>query len=120
MTWNREDTLSLLQTAIAHSPADETEAIFSAQDYGLTRFAGSVIHQNMSERDAILSVRVARGQRLGAYATNRLDLPGIKAAVEQATRYLSLAAEPLQPVSVRGKAESVKIYAIISDFQEKV
>ena len=37
-------------------------------------------------------------------------------AVEQATRHLSLAAEPLQPVSVRGKAESVKIYAIISDF----
>lgn len=37
-------------------------------------------------------------------------------AVEQATRYLSLAAEPLQPVDVRGKAECVKIYAIISDF----
>lgn len=37
-------------------------------------------------------------------------------AVEQATRSISLAAEPLEPVSVRGKAENVKIYAIISDF----
>jgi adenylate cyclase len=37
-------------------------------------------------------------------------------AVEQATRSISLAAEPLAPVSVRGKAENVKIYAIISDF----
>jgi adenylate cyclase len=40
-------------------------------------------------------------------------------AVEQATRHLSLAAEPLPPVSVRGKAEQVKIYAIITDIGEK-
>ena len=64
--------------------------MFTAQNYGLTRFAGSIIHQNMSEEDAILSIRVARGQRLGACATNQLDPEGIRAAVEQAVAMADL------------------------------
>jgi adenylate cyclase len=36
-------------------------------------------------------------------------------AVQAATRTLSLAAEPLQPLAVRGKSEPVKVFAILSD-----
>jgi PmbA protein len=90
MIWNREKTFELLNTALNASPADETEMVFQAQDYGLTRFAGSVIHQNMSEEDAVLAVRVACGQRLGTYATNQLDEAGLKAAVERAVQMAKL------------------------------
>ncbi len=84
MNWNRQKTLDLVQHAAQLSTADETEVVFTAQNYGLTRFAGSAIHQNMSEEDAILAVRVAHGKRLGACATNQLDQAGVRQAVERA------------------------------------
>ena len=90
MNWTRQTILDLLQQALRQAAADEAEAVFTAQNYGLTRFAGSIIHQNMSEEDAILSIRVARGQRLGACATNQLDPEGIRAAVEQAVAMAEL------------------------------
>jgi PmbA protein len=88
--WDREKTFEILQTALNTSPADETEAVFQAQSYGLTRFAGSAIHQNMSEEDGILAVRVALGKRLGTYATNQLDEAGIQNAVERAIHMAGL------------------------------
>ncbi|MBI9043791.1 MAG: TldD/PmbA family protein [Anaerolineaceae bacterium] len=84
MKWNREKTLDLLNNLIKMSPADETEVVFQASDYGLTRYAGNVIHQNMSEQDAIVSVRVAEGQKLGSAATNRLDEEGVSNTLKQA------------------------------------
>jgi PmbA protein len=88
--WNREKTLEILQMALNASAADETEAVFQAHSYGLTRFAGSAIHQNMSEEDAILAVRVALGKKLGTYATNQLDEVGIRNAVKRAVQMAGL------------------------------
>lgn len=48
------------------------------------------------------------------------DILANASAVEQATHHMSLAAEPLQPLNVRGKAESVKVYAIISTLGEEL
>lgn len=90
MEWSKEKTLDLLDRVISASTADETEAVFQARSYGLTRFAGNAIHQNMNEEDAVLAVRVALGQRLGAYATNRLDADGIRMALEKAAQIAEL------------------------------
>lgn len=90
MIWDQDKTLSLLKRVIDHSPAGETEVVFQAQNYGLTRFAESVIHQNMAEEDAIVSVRVALGQRLGTSATNQFDEEGLRQAVNRAVQQAEL------------------------------
>ena len=84
MFWTEDRTQDLLQKALKISEADQTEVTFAAQDFALTRFAANVIHQNMAEENAILTVRVARGKKLGSCATNQLDEDGIKAAVKSA------------------------------------
>src|SRR5512140_1474989 len=40
---------------------------------GLTRFANNVIHQNVSESNASISLRVTLDGRTGSATTNRLD-----------------------------------------------
>lgn len=62
----------------------EGEALYLAQDAALTRFAGSRIHQNVSEHDATLRVRAVDGQRSGVASTNRLDGDGIAEVVARA------------------------------------
>jgi predicted Zn-dependent protease len=63
----------------------EAEALYLARDAALTRFAGSRIHQNVSEHDASLRVRVRDGGRTGVASTNRLDDQGISEVVARAT-----------------------------------
>jgi PmbA protein len=60
------------------------EAFYSGRDAALTRFAGSRIHQNVSEHDATLRIRAVDGQRSGVASTNRLDADGIREVVERA------------------------------------
>ncbi|HEX2142276.1 MAG TPA: metallopeptidase TldD-related protein [Candidatus Limnocylindria bacterium] len=62
----------------------EAEALFLRRDAALTRFANSQIHQNVSEHDASLRVRVVDGERSGVASTNRLDAAGIEDVVERA------------------------------------
>jgi predicted Zn-dependent protease len=63
----------------------EAEALYLARDAALTRFAASRIHQNVSEHDASLRVRVMDGGRTGVASTNRLDDQGISEVVGRAT-----------------------------------
>lgn len=74
----------LLESALAASPADETEVSFSATNEALTRFANNTIHQNVAESDAALEVRAASGKRVGTARTNDLSSDSIKRIVETA------------------------------------
>jgi len=74
----------LLDSALALSPADETEVSFSATDEALTRFANNAIHQNVAESDATLEVRAVLGKRVGTASTNDLSPDSIKRIVETA------------------------------------
>src|SRR3954452_4524603 len=62
----------------------EIEAIISSETQALTRFANNVIHQNVSERTAPLSVRAVIGGRTARASTNRLDPGGVRAVVADA------------------------------------
>jgi PmbA protein len=81
----RDEVTPLLERALAHSTAGETEALYLGQDSALTRFATNQIHQNVREHDASLQVRVIDGERIGVAATNRLDETGIRGVVERAS-----------------------------------
>lgn len=77
-------TLSLLKKTLDLSAADQTEVLFWANDSHLTRFANNYIHQNVSEKNASLSVRVILGKKIGCASTNLLDPKSIQNTVAKA------------------------------------
>jgi predicted Zn-dependent protease len=62
----------------------EAEVIVSERDLALTRFAASRIHQNVSEHDATVRVRIVDEGRTGVASTNRLDETGLREVVARA------------------------------------
>jgi len=75
---------ALLDRVLELVPNGEAEAVYTARDEALTRFANSQIHQNVADRDRSVRVRLTRDGRTGVASTNRLDEAGLRAAVEQA------------------------------------
>ncbi len=82
---DRAQQMTLLTGALAGSPADETELVAYSTASSLTRFANSLIHQNVHEDDNFIIARVAVGKRIGVTSTNRADADGLAAAIERAT-----------------------------------
>jgi predicted Zn-dependent protease len=80
----------------------QAEALYLAQDAALTRFAASRIHQNVSEHDASLRVRVLEDGRTGVASTNRLDDQGIAEVVARATELCRRAAPNPDPTPLAG------------------
>ncbi len=72
------------QSAAKAAGADEVELLIGANDAALTRFANNTIHQNVAERDLILSVRTAIGGRTARATTNRTGDEEIRRVVEEA------------------------------------
>ncbi len=66
--------------------ASQAEALITADDAALTRFANSEIHQNVSETNASLNLRFVIGRRVGVASTGRLDQEGLRAVAEAAGR----------------------------------
>ena len=64
--------------------ATEAEALVTADDAQLTRFANSEIHQNVAETNAGLNLRFVIGKRVGVASTGRLDEDGLRRVVERA------------------------------------
>ena len=80
----REAALALLEKALGYSEAQETDIYLSAQDLGLSRFAGGAIHQNLAHSNIVLNIRSVTGKRLGRATTNILSDAGVRKAVEAA------------------------------------
>jgi PmbA protein len=76
--------LSIVEAALAVDGADEVEATLFGEAGGLTRFAGSAIHQHTERSDTMLRVRVVSAKRIAAVSTNRLDAGSVAAAGRQA------------------------------------
>ena len=77
-------TLALIEKALSYSKAQETDIYLSAQDLGLSRFAGGAIHQNVAHSDITLNIRSVAGKCLGRATTNDLSDSGVQKAVESA------------------------------------
>ena len=77
----------MAERALAHAEAagaTEAEALVTADDARLTRFANSEIHQNVAESDAQLNLRFVVGRRVGVASSNRLDEEGLRRLAETA------------------------------------
>jgi len=87
MMLGRDQALDILHKAVKHCDADQTQAVLAIGDSSLTRFANSIIHQNVSERNAQLAVKAVVGKRIGFATTNKLTDESVKAVVEQAVGF---------------------------------
>jgi predicted Zn-dependent protease len=83
----QDKALEILRKAIEHSDAGMTQATLGIGQSSLTRFANSIIHQNVSETNAGLAVKAVIGTRIGYASTNRLDDDSIKVVVEKAVSF---------------------------------
>ena len=81
----------LVQRVLDLAPAGDAEALYTARDLALTRFANSQIHQNVSDSDATVRVRLVSEDRTGVASTNRLDPLGLREVVERAESIRRLA-----------------------------
>jgi predicted Zn-dependent protease len=92
----RLDPLHVAERAVGLATAagaDEVEAVVSADEARLTRFANSEIHQNVAEIDESLNLRVAIGRRVGVASSNRLDDDGLRRLAETAVAIARNSAE---------------------------
>src|SRR5918998_1447563 len=78
------EALSILEDALRGSAADATELVLLGDTIHVTRYANSEIHQNVSQVNRRVAVRVAVGQASARVYTNSLEVAGLRKAVEDA------------------------------------
>ena len=94
----RDAALSLAGPAIEASEGADVEVLVIHGWGGLTRFAGSAIHQSTAQEETAVRVRAVRDGRVGISATNDLRPQGVEAAARSALEMVELAApDPLYP-----------------------
>ncbi len=65
--------LTTLRAVIKKSPAEHTEAVFIGGTLGLTRYANSYIHQNLTENNTKVIFRTVTNSRIGVTSTNSFN-----------------------------------------------
>ncbi len=83
----RDRVKEILDKALGYSKADQTQVTFGVEQSALTRFAGSIIHQNVAERNANIMVRAIFGKKIGLAASNAIDDDSIRRTVEKAVEF---------------------------------
>lgn len=85
--------LSMLEDALRGSPADQTELVLLADSTEVTRYANSEIHQNVSQLNTRVSVRVAVGKAAARVFTNSLDVLDLRRTIEEAAKLARMQAD---------------------------
>ena len=93
-------SLELLQAALSAAGADQAEVFIYAPSSALTRFAESVIHQSVAERNAMVSVRAVLGKRIGCARGNQATAGEIVEVARRARALAEIAAEDAGFVSL--------------------
>jgi predicted Zn-dependent protease len=80
----RDHAADIFDQLRKHSSADEVELLISSGSSALTRFANNTIHQNVSEENTQISVRVSFGGRTARATTNKSDEGSLRRVVQSA------------------------------------
>lgn len=80
----KEKIFTTLSSILKRSEADQTEAVCIGSENGLTRFANSFIHQNVSETNSKTYFRAILGKKIGVAITNSFKRDDLKRALENA------------------------------------
>ncbi len=94
----RDRFLEVAAPALEVPGVDGAEVLLLHEWGGLTRFAGSVIHQSTASDDTSVRVRVVKDARVGVAATNDCTPAGVRAAADRAAAMASVATpDPMWP-----------------------
>jgi PmbA protein len=85
-----DEALSRLEDALKGSQANSTELVLLTDRTDVTRYANSEIHQNVSQFNTRVSVRVTVGRAVARLFTNSLALPDLRSAIENASQLAAL------------------------------
>jgi len=108
----KDHALQLLEETFARAEADQTEVLFIIENTGLTRFANSMIHQNIAESNARIAIRSVVGKRVGSASTNRLEPEQLRAAANRSLELARLQAENPDFVSLPAPRPLPQVRAI--------
>ncbi len=81
---NSEQVRDMMQDALQSSEADQTELVAAISNNALTWYAENIIHQNVAEHTAQVSVRAVVGKKVGSASTTDLTKDGLAFAVQKA------------------------------------
>lgn len=79
-----KDARGLTEAILKRCKGNPAEMTLFTNDSALTRFANNIIHQNVAERDAEVTLRYFIGKQIGTATTNRMDEAGLDELVERA------------------------------------
>lgn len=105
----KDKILSTLDKFVKASEADHTEAVYIGGESGLTRYANSIIHQNVSELNSKIYFRTILGKKIGVASTNSLDEDHLKNALNNSLEIAKNQRENPYFTSLPSKAEYKKI-----------
>ena len=80
----KEKLFAIFDSIIASSDTDDTEIFFHGEDFGLTRYANTYIHQNIDKANADITIRVAIGKKVGVASCNSLEGDVLKQCLQDA------------------------------------
>ena len=80
----RAQLADIADRVLALSGADQTEVLISGTDEHLTRFAANAIHQNVSETNLEVKVRLVYGKKIGVASGNAASDKALRQIVESA------------------------------------
>lgn len=92
------EAVDIIERALAAANADEADAVFTAVDQNISRFANSQLHQNMSEESAALTLRVIVNGAMGVATTTSFEAEEIARTADVA-REAARHSSPIQGFS---------------------
>ena len=90
---NEKEARQTCEAVLRMVGQDPAEVYLLAEELALTRFAANAIHQNVTEQNQRLRLRLRRGGRVGEAITNRSSPSDLEALVARARALAGLAAE---------------------------
>jgi predicted Zn-dependent protease len=110
----REKSKTICDDVLRRVGEDMVEVSINTLDEALTRFAHNGIHQNVSETDVTVGVRIFLGSREGTASTNRLDPGSLDAVVKRARANAAISPENPDFPGLNGP----EVYAYLQSFDE--
>jgi PmbA protein len=81
--------LEIFDKCLKKSKAEQTELVYEGEEFYLTRFAESVIHQNMGRKDHTIWCRAINGQKVGIATGNEITESAIDGLIKTASEICS-------------------------------
>ena len=91
----RQQAQELSQRVLKRVGEDQAEVVLIFKEHALTRFANNAIHQNVSEVNLTLYLRLLHGKRLGLASSNRQDSAALDELVARAQTNARASSEDL-------------------------